>query len=68
MLEAKNNGKSVREVIQLNTCDVTVRDFAPLSDWGGMNEPTHFVQFYETDTFLLDSLNGFIGAGLRDGD
>ncbi len=24
----------------------------------------HFVQFYEADEFLLDSVSGFIGAGL----
>ena len=33
-----------------------------------MNETEHFVQFYETDTFLLDSLSGFIGVGLSAGD
>ncbi|HEX8137216.1 MAG TPA: ATP-binding protein [Pyrinomonadaceae bacterium] len=33
-----------------------------------MEESEHFVQFYETDKFLLDSLSGFIGTGLREGD
>src|SRR5262249_9376874 len=27
----------------------------------------HFVQFYDTDAFLLDSLGGFIGTGLAEG-
>ena len=29
-----------------------------------MNESDHFVQFYEGDEFLLNSLGGFVGAGL----
>jgi PAS domain S-box-containing protein len=33
-----------------------------------MSESEHFVQFYETDAFLLDSLSGFIGTGLAKGD
>jgi PAS domain S-box-containing protein len=28
----------------------------------------HFVQFYESDDFLLDSVAGFLGAGLRAGE
>src|SRR5437868_6920470 len=28
----------------------------------------HFVQFYENDNCLIDSLAGFIGAGLRAGE
>ena len=42
--------------------------FPPRADWSAMGEQEHFVQFYETDTFLLDSLKGFIGAGLNAGD
>jgi signal transduction histidine kinase/ActR/RegA family two-component response regulator len=33
-----------------------------------MGEAEHFVQFYETDLFLLNSLSGFIGAGLAAGE
>ena len=32
-----------------------------------MGASEHFVQFYETDEFLLDSVSGFIGAGLGAG-
>ena len=31
-------------------------------------EPEHFVQFYETEVYLLDSLSAFIGTGLVTGD
>jgi PAS domain S-box-containing protein len=40
----------------------------PLWDWSAVSEPEHFVQFYETDSFLVDSLKGFISAGLNAGD
>jgi len=33
-----------------------------------MSESEHFVQFYEADEFLLNSLGGFISAGLAAGD
>ncbi|HYO62948.1 MAG TPA: MEDS domain-containing protein, partial [Pyrinomonadaceae bacterium] len=42
--------------------------FAPSADWDSLGESGHFVQFYETDSFLLDSLSGFVAAGLRGGD
>ena len=32
-----------------------------------MSESEHFVQFYENDAFLLDSLSGFIDTGLAEG-
>jgi signal transduction histidine kinase/CheY-like chemotaxis protein len=65
-----NNGKSARKLIPRAAAasDVRLGELAPFSDWSGMKESEHFVQFYETDGFLLDSLSGFIGAGLREGD
>jgi signal transduction histidine kinase/ActR/RegA family two-component response regulator len=59
---------SVREVIPVNTVGITAVEFAPHVDWSGMNESEHFVQFYETDGFLLNSVSGFAGAGLRAGE
>jgi len=43
-------------------------DFAPPARWNGMGAQEHFVQFYEADNFLLNSLSGFIGAGLGAGE
>lgn len=40
---------------------------APRANWSEVNESEHFVQFYETDEFLLDSLSSFIGSGLGAG-
>lgn len=68
MIEATNNGNSVRELLQSTVDDATRLAPAPFSDWSASSEPEHFVSFYEADTFLLDSLSGFIGAGLREGD
>src|ERR1017187_3411507 len=36
--------------------------------WRSVTESEHSVQFYETDTFLTDSLSEFIGNGLMAGD
>ena len=44
------------------------RELAPRSNWGEMRVSEHFVQFYESDVFLLDSLSGFIDTGLSAGD
>ena len=36
--------------------------------WSETSEPEHFVQFCETDAFLVNSLSEFIGTALRQGD
>src|SRR4051794_25805297 len=41
---------------------------APTTDWKDMGKSEHFVQFYEHDTFLLESIVGFISAGLQQGE
>jgi signal transduction histidine kinase/ActR/RegA family two-component response regulator len=65
--EEKNIGKSVGETLRRHSADA-IGELAPRADWSGGGEPEHFVQFYETDTFLLDSLSGFVGTGLGEGD
>ena len=42
--------------------------FAPRSDWTAMGDTDHFVQFYEADGFLLNSLSGYVGTALRTGE
>jgi signal transduction histidine kinase/CheY-like chemotaxis protein len=63
-----NNVNSTHELMQLKAGGISVQELPSLSDWSGMNEPEHFVQFYETDSFLLNSLSDFMSAGLRAGD
>jgi signal transduction histidine kinase/CheY-like chemotaxis protein len=67
LLNADNNGKSIREAFAGNT-GVTARELAPSLDWSEFGESEHFVQFYEADEFLLTSLSGFIGMGLSMND
>jgi signal transduction histidine kinase/CheY-like chemotaxis protein len=45
-----------------------VLDLAPHSDWSQTSGLDHFVQFYETDAFLLNSVSSFLGTGLSCGD
>ncbi len=66
MIEAENLSEPVRG--RQGAAEAALENLAPVSDWSGSCEPDHFVQFYETDAFLLNSLAGFIGAGLREGD
>ena len=47
---------------------ITKRKLAPRSHWSEMSASEHFVQFCETDAFLIQSVSAFIGAGLRAGD
>lgn len=57
MVQAINNGHAVHEQL-----------LAPNSDWSEMSEMEHFVQFYEADAFLLNSLGGYIGTALKAGE
>jgi len=56
------------EVMQLDSTDMTKWNFAPRSDWTAMSDTDHFVQFYEADGFLLNSLSGFIGSAINSGN
>jgi signal transduction histidine kinase/CheY-like chemotaxis protein len=62
------NGKSAHEVIQHSTGGFALNDLAPRACWSEMSDSDHFVQFYETDAFLLNSLSEFIGTGLSAGE
>lgn len=71
--------KGVTMAKRVNTSTVPLNGFLPgpgfhdnitvsKPDWTAMKAADHFVQFYESDEFLLVSLAGFIGAGLDSGD
>src|SRR5215210_5780201 len=62
--KAMNNGVSPHEALPYTARDLAVQDFAPRSEWSEMCESDHFVQFYETDAFLINSVGGFVQAGL----
>lgn len=56
------------EVVQLNDTEMAKWNFAPRSDWSAMSDTDHFVQFYEADGFLLNSLSGFVSAAINCAD
>jgi hypothetical protein len=42
--------------------------FSPQIDWSELGHSDHFVQFYESDTFLAGTVSRFVGAALRAGE
>ncbi|MDQ2974852.1 MAG: ATP-binding protein [Acidobacteriota bacterium] len=65
MIEAQNLNNHLREA---RSDEVRPLTFAPRADWRDMSDAEHFVQFYEADGFLLNSLSGFIGTALTAGE
>ncbi len=66
MINANTNGDNSNKVTRKG--DIPILNFAPRTDWSEMSETEHFVQFYESDAFLLNSLSGYIGTALNSGD
>ncbi len=60
MVISMSNNKSSDQIKQ--------SDFASHLCWSEMSESDHFVQFYDSDAFLVNSISGFIGEGLREGE
>jgi PAS domain S-box-containing protein len=54
----------------LRSADLSMKEsaFAPRADWSSMGESDHFVQFYENDEFLIESITGFVAAALQSGN
>jgi PAS domain S-box-containing protein len=48
--------------------EAPVGPLAPAADWHDMGERDHFVQFYEHDDFLVESVSGYAAAALRNGE
>ncbi|MEO8433936.1 MAG: PAS domain S-box protein [Pyrinomonadaceae bacterium] len=63
-----NNGDSVPGSLQMGSDHMDHIAMVPTSDWSDMTATEHFVQFYEMDDFLLNSLSGFVGTGLSAGE
>lgn len=68
MIKVNNDSKSLDDVVQVHNDEIAKWNFAPRTDWSAMNDTEHFVQFYEADGFLLNSLGGFIGNAINAGD
>src|SRR5205085_942830 len=50
-----------------NLSNLTDSSYPAGIDWSELGESEHFVQFYENDAFLIDSVTGFVTSALRDG-
>src|ERR671913_40133 len=62
MRNVKSAGDAVRG------SDVVAGAPVPCAAWSEMREDDHFVQFYEEEEFLTDSLSGFVKAGHEAGE
>ena len=58
-------GDNIREMIQPATDPLAQPSRL---EWENIDGSEHFVQFYETDLFMLDSLSTFVSTGLAQGD
>ncbi|GHO91280.1 hypothetical protein KSF_013280 [Reticulibacter mediterranei] len=47
---------------------ISQQKLAPRLHWSEIYTSKHFVQFYENDAFLIDSVSSFLGTGLETGD
>src|SRR3954452_16783158 len=47
---------------------LTDESVAPQIDWSKMRDDEHFVQFYENDEYLVESVSAYVGTALRSGD
>jgi signal transduction histidine kinase/ActR/RegA family two-component response regulator len=68
LIKISGNNNLAEEAVQLNPMDVAKWNYAPCTNWAEMGNTEHFVQFYEADGFLLDSLSGFIGRAIHADD
>ncbi|HKP86517.1 MAG TPA: ATP-binding protein [Blastocatellia bacterium] len=65
MVQVRNHSKTTRKAGQP---DIAMTNFTPRPHWSDMGDSDHFVQFYETDWFLMNSVSEFIGKGLGAGE
>ncbi len=63
-----NSSNPQEDLIKANASDIAKWNYAPQSGWDEMGDAEHFVQFYEADGFLLNSLSGFIGKAITSGE
>ena len=62
----QESSEQVNQSIHLDSRDLQMH-LAPRSGWSETSDDDHFVQFYESDRFLLNSLSGFIGSAIDTG-
>jgi signal transduction histidine kinase/ActR/RegA family two-component response regulator len=65
LIKSDSNSSAAQEVANLDMREIANWSHAPRTDWNEMSSTDHFVQFYEADGFLLNSLSGFIGKAIK---
>lgn len=68
MSKALTDDAPVSDFIRGNALAHAAPELAPRSDWRDAGDAEHFVQFYDTDAFLINSLRDFVRCGLDAGD
>jgi signal transduction histidine kinase len=68
MSRARQERDKQGEVVSLKSEQSEIARNAPAAGYSAMGPTDHFVQFYETDSFLINSLTGFFGIGIDIGD
>ncbi|HLL75894.1 MAG TPA: ATP-binding protein [Pyrinomonadaceae bacterium] len=68
MSKVLEGGVPVHDLFRHNAIALADAELAPRSCWSDAGDGEHFVQFYDTDDFLLNSLCGFVRSGLEAGD
>ena len=68
MIKPNSHNNPAEEAVPPNPMDVAKWNYAPCTNWAEMGDTEHFVQFYEADGFLLNSLSGFIGRAIHADD
>src|SRR5271169_2206727 len=64
----RSSRKRIFKMSTANTPSLESRALAPVAPWGDHRHPSHVVQFYGEDGFLLDELSRFIGPALGAGE
>jgi len=65
--KANNNGHAGHDVLTASPENIATL-LAPFSDWSEKSQGAHCAQFYDNDSFLLNSLTNFVRRGLSAGD
>lgn len=68
MIEFNEDGSFAQQKILSSRDETALCALAPDSDWTTMGPSDHFAQFYEGDEFLMNSLHGYVRAGLTAGE
>jgi signal transduction histidine kinase/ActR/RegA family two-component response regulator len=67
LIDSENLRQQSSERAQLSD-DPAILNLAPVTNWSQMEYGEHFAQFYQSDAFLLNSIAGYVAAGLTSGE